>query len=258
MHRFYLPPEQSGGQALFLSGDEAHHAHHVLRLLPGQVVEVLNGAGEIVTCEVRSSNRSSLELAVLARKARDPLPCSVTLIQAIPKGKLFEDIVEKATELGVSCIVPLISERVISRPEGDDAMRKTAKWKRTAIETLKQCGSAWLPTIQPPVALADYLSRREHAELPFLASLQPDAREMRECVTRFLNAQQRPPRSASLWIGPEGDFSLGEIEQINRETGAQPISLGPWVLRTDTATIASLALLNHEIRTARQPARERT
>jgi 16S rRNA (uracil1498-N3)-methyltransferase len=81
---------------------------------------------------------------------------------------------------------------------------------------------------------------------------------MRECVTRFLKTQQRPPRSASLWIGPEGDFSLVEIEQINRDAGAQPISLGPWVLRTDTATIASLAILNHEIRAARLPTRERT
>lgn len=250
MHRFYLLPEQSGGQALFLSGDEAHHAHHVLRLEPGQVVEILNGAGEIITCEVRSSNRSSLELAVVARKSRDPLPCSVTLIQALPKGKLFEDIVEKATELGVSRIVPLISDRVISRPEGEDALRKVAKWKRTAIETLKQCGSAWLPVIQAPVSLGDYLAQGEKVDLPLLASLQSDAREMRECVNRFHETHQRAPHSASLWIGPEGDFSPAEIERIAREAGASPITLGPWVLRTETATISGLAILKHEIRNA--------
>ena len=180
MHRFYLPPEESRGETLLLSGDEAHHAHHVLRLEAGKKVEVLNGAGEIITCAVGASSRSSLELIVIGRQARAPLPCSVTLIQAIPKGKLFEDIVEKATELGVSCIVPLISDRVISRPEGEDATRKAAKWRRTSIEALKQSGSAWLPKISLPINLADYLSAGERVELPLLASLQPDAREMRE------------------------------------------------------------------------------
>ena len=254
MHRFFLPPEESRGETLLLSGDEAHHAHHVLRLEAGKKVEVLNGAGEIITCAVGASSRSSLELIVIGRQARAPLPCSVTLIQAIPKGKLFEDIVEKATELGVSCIVPLISDRVISRPEGEDATRKAAKWRRTSIEALKQSGSAWLPKISLPINLADCLSAGERVELPLLASLQPDARGMRGYINQFQEAHQRPPRTCSLWIGPEGDFVPAEIERITSEAGALPVSLGPWVLRTETAAIASLAILNHEIRSAISPA----
>lgn len=238
---------------MYLAGDEAHHAHHVLRLELGQIVEVLDGAGQIITCEVDSSNRSSLHLRVLARRVLDPLPCSLTLIQALPKGKLFEDIVEKATELGVSRIVPLISDRVISRPEGEDAIRKVAKWRRTAIETLKQCGSAWLPVIPPPISLGDYLAQAEKVDFPLLASLQPNAGEMRECLARFYEAHRCPPQSASFWIGPEGDFSPAEIGHITREAAASPITLGPWVLRTETATIAGLAILSHEIRNVVSP-----
>jgi len=248
MHRFYLTPEQSRGPVLFLEAEEAHHAYHVLRLEPAQKVEILNGVGEIITCEVRASNKSSLELVALSRKVCAPLPCPITLVQALPKGKLFEDIVEKATELGVSCIVPLISERVISRPEGEDALRKLAKWQRTAIEALKQSGAAWLPGISPPTTLARHLAGASHVDLAFLASLQPDACELRECVARYHETHRRAPRSVSLWIGPEGDFSLTEIEQIAREAGARQICLGPWVLRTETATIAGLAMLNHELR----------
>jgi 16S rRNA (uracil1498-N3)-methyltransferase len=148
----------------------------------------------------------------------------------------------------VSCIVPLISDRVISRPEGEEAARKTAKWRRTAIEALKQCGSAWLPSISPPVALTEYLSREKKTELPLLASLQPEACEVRDGVASFRARHQRSPQSASLWIGPEGDFSPGETERICREANARPISLGPWVLRTETAAIAGLAILNHELR----------
>jgi 16S rRNA (uracil1498-N3)-methyltransferase len=248
MHRFYLPPEESRGEILRLAGDEAHHAHHVLRLESGQKVEVLNGAGEIIACEVGAATRHSIELVVVARTVHAPLPCPVTLVQAIPKGKLFEDIVEKATELGVACVVPLISDRVISRPEGEDALRKTSKWRRTAIEAMKQCGSAWLPAIHPPVSLEEYLTEGEKMELPVLASLQPAICEMQECFARFQDSRQRSPRSASIWIGPEGDFSPGEIEHICGKAGAIPVSLGPWVLRTETAAVAGLAILNYELR----------
>jgi len=255
MHRFYLPPEESQGGTLRLTGDEAHHACHVLRLEAGQRVEVLDGAGTIIGCEAGNVSRNALELIVMCRTHRDPLPCPVTLIQAIPKGKLFEEIVEKAMELGVSRIVPLISDRVISRPEGEDAARKTAKWRRTAIEALKQCGSAWLPSLSPPVSLVEYLSGEKNTELPLLASLQPEACEVRDCVASFHARHQRSPQSASLWIGPEGDFSPVETERICREASAHSISLGPWVLRTETAAIAGLAILNHELRIDARAAR---
>jgi len=251
MHRFFLSIEESQIQQLTLTGDEAHHAHHVLRLQPGQTVEVLNGTGEIIECEVRSSSRTTLDLAVKVRRSLAAFPCPVTLVQALPKGKLFEDIVEKATELGVSRIVPLVSDRVISRPAADDASHKVAKWKRTAIEALKQCGSAWLPEINPPVSLEDYLCTAPRIDLPLLASLQPGAVNVRDCAAQFCQNHRSVPRSASLWIGPEGDFSPAEIARIQTEAGALPISLGPWVLRTETAAIAGLALLNHELRTLR-------
>src|SRR4051794_5014263 len=109
MHRFFLPPEQCRGDTLTLRDREAHHARHVLRLRQGERVIVLDGAGQELNCEVSGHDHDSLSLRVLERKLIPPLPCAITLLQAIPKGKIIESIIQKATELGASRIVPLLS-----------------------------------------------------------------------------------------------------------------------------------------------------
>src|SRR5215510_5320834 len=105
MHRFHLPPEGCRDSTLRLAGSEAHHALHVLRVRPGERVAVLDGAGQEILCEVRDSARNTVQLAVIQRNTAAPPPCQIVLIQAVPKGKLFESIVQKATELGAARIV---------------------------------------------------------------------------------------------------------------------------------------------------------
>src|SRR4051812_13814861 len=126
MHRFYLPPkETSGGEDLFeLPEREAHHAAQVLRLRAGDPVSVLNGAGEEFSCEVADIAKRRVHLRVVGRKSAPPLPYEITLFQAIPKGQLFENIVEKCTELGARRIVPLLTSRVATRLDGDERQRK--------------------------------------------------------------------------------------------------------------------------------------
>src|SRR5690242_3948433 len=113
MHCFYLPPENCKGDELFLTGSEAHHAVNVLRIRRGQSITVLDGVGHEFLCDVQQSERDTIRLCVRERKTAAPLPCRVTLLQAVPKGKLFEAIIQKATELGAARIVPLLSERVV-------------------------------------------------------------------------------------------------------------------------------------------------
>src|SRR5438876_5633610 len=136
MHRFYLPPEQCGDKSMRLDGREAHHALHVLRLERADPVTILDGVGSVYSCRIAGTAKSEVQLEVLERQTAAPKPWRITLFQAIPKGKLFESIVEKATELGTSRIVPILSQRVVSTPENPE--RKLQRWKLAAIEAIKQ------------------------------------------------------------------------------------------------------------------------
>ena len=249
MHRFYIPPEQCGGDTTALDDREAHHALHVLRLQPRDRVTVLDGAGREYLCEVRDAGRKSVRLAVVEKKIHPARPFAVTLLAAVVKGK-FEDIVEKATELGAARIVPLLTERTVVQVRPADAPGKAEKWRHAAIEAIKQCGSPWLPQIDPPLTPKQFLARGESFELPLVASLREGSRVPRDCFREFCAANNRPPASVAVWVGPEGDFTAEEYDAIGA-AGAADITLGPLVLRADTAAVYCLSVVNHELQAAR-------
>src|SRR5262249_8756914 len=240
MHRFYLPPESCEGDELFLTGSEAHHAMHVVRVRRGQTIVVLDGIGHELICDVQQSDRDKIRLCVTERKTAAAPRCRITLLQAVPKGKLFEAIIQKATELGAARIVPLLSERVVIHLNKNEAVRKAAKWQSIAVEAIKQCGASWFPHVEAPMTLEEFLARKEHFDLALVGSLQPGAKHPREYL-----CHPNQPKSAAIWVGPEGDFTPAELEAI-KASGAHPITLGPLVLRTETAAIYCLSILNYE------------
>jgi 16S rRNA (uracil1498-N3)-methyltransferase len=246
MHRFYLPPEECKEGALVLRGGEAHHALHVLRVRPGEQVTILDGAGQEFLCEIEATERTRVRLRILERKVHPALPWQITLCQALPKGKIIEAIIQKATELGAWKIVPLLSERVVSDLDDQTARDKQAKWQNVGIEAIKQCGSPWLPRVCRPLTPAEFLAQRERPELALVASLQPGSRDPREYFNAFRESDGQRPKSIQIWIGPEGDFTPVEVEQI-QAAGAFPITLGPRVLRTETAAIYCLSVVNYEL-----------
>ena len=148
MHRFHLPPEQCHGPLLTLAGREAQHALRVLRLHRGEAAVVLDGAGREFTCEVADTGRDQLRLAVKSQRALPRPRCQVTLLQALPKGKLFNAIIEKATELGAARIIPLLTERVVVQLDEERAESRREHWQQVAIESIKQCGALWLPRVE--------------------------------------------------------------------------------------------------------------
>jgi 16S rRNA (uracil1498-N3)-methyltransferase len=246
MHRFYLPPEKCRNSNLELTDAEAHHALRVLRIQPGERVTVLDGAGQELICDVRAATKRTIALEVQHKSFSPPLPCQITLLQAVPKAKAMDYIVQKATELGAARVVPILSERTVIQLESGNSMDKAEKWQQIAIESIKQCGSPWLTRIEAPVTLKNYLARREKFDLPLLASLQDDRRHPREFIQQFHDEHNRAPATACVWIGPEGDFSPAEMNLIKAE-GALSISLGRLVLRSDTAAIYSLSVLNYDL-----------
>ena len=254
MHRFHLPPDQCREPILSLAGREAHHALHVLRVRRGESVAVLDGAGREFLCEVQDLGRDSLSLSVVKERVEPPLPCRLTLLQAVPKGKLLESIIQKATELGAARIVPLLAERVAVRVDDEAVLQKGQKWQQVAVEAIKQCGAVWLPRVETPITPAAFLAGRDDSELALLGSLQSDSRHPRQYLEAFRASHGRLPASVSVWIGPEGDFTDGEISAI-QAGGAFPITLGRLVLRTETAAIYCLSFLNYEISAGRDVSR---
>jgi 16S rRNA (uracil1498-N3)-methyltransferase len=243
MRRFYLPPQECRSDHLILTGNEAHHAADVLRLKAGDEVAVLDGAGSELACRVETVTRKQVKLEVKDRKTEAPPPWRITLVQAIPKGKIFEAIIQKATELGVWRIVPLLSQRVTTHLEGESIEHKAEKWRQTAVEAIKQCGQRWLPQVDPPTTLPALLARGEKFDLTLVASLQEDSRHLRA----YFPARARHPKTVCVWIGPEGDLAPEEMESI-KGAGALPITLGPLVLRSETAALCALSMINYELR----------
>jgi len=248
MHRFYLPPAQCAGDHLRLTDREAHHALHVLRLRNGETVTVLDGAGQTMECAVSALTRAEVALKVRVRNLIPSLPCQITLIQALPKGKIMDAIIQKAVELGAHRVIPILSERVVSQLDEDGAEGKREKWQQVAVEAIKQSGAAWLPAVSAPVPLAQFLARPEVFDLTLIGSLQPVRAHPRECLAEYQTRHGRPPASVGVWVGPEGDFTPAEVTAI-QAVGAQPITLGRLVLRVETAAIYCLSVLNYELNT---------
>jgi 16S rRNA (uracil1498-N3)-methyltransferase len=250
MHRFFLSPEQCRGAELVLRDAEAHHAAHVIRVRVGERVIVLDGVGGEYLCEVKRLSNAQAHLVVAQRNRIPPLPYRLTLIQAMTKGKAMDTIVQKATELGAARLVSIVSERTVSQPDEEGAGHKVARWRGAAVEACKQCGSAWLPQIDPPQKLTAFLAKTERFDLTLLATLQADARHPREHVEAYLAERKTLPEEVAVWVGPEGDFTPAEINLI-RATGAWPITLGQLVLRSETAAIYCLSVLNYELQARR-------
>jgi len=248
MHRFHLPPDQCHGDELVLTDDEAHHALRVLRLRKGDSAIVLDGAGGEYHGQVTATSSRTVRLQVTRRTSTPPPPCAVTLVQAVPKGKIFESIIHRATELGAWRIVPLLSSRVVVQLDTSQRAHKLAHWRATAVEAIKQCGSSWLPCIDPPVTVAGFLARAETFDLSLVGSLQPGSRHPKAWFEswRTQHVPRSTPIAVSVWIGPEGDFTPEEIASIEN-AGARPISLGPLVLRVETAATYCLSILNYEL-----------
>lgn len=269
MHRFYLSPEIWNPAALVLAGSEAHHARTVLRMQLGEKAVLFNGRGREVTAEIVDLGSDEIHFRKLHETDVPPLPCRITLGQAIPKGKNMDLIVQKAVEIGASEIAPLISERTIVDLDQKEATQKQAKWQQIAIEAAKQCGQNWLPEVQPPRKLKDFfaqypvetaipggkdsevlLSRRQPLQQTFdlrlIGSLQSDAQHLKKILADYVSEHQHSPASVLMLVGPEGDFTPAELA-LAKSHGCRPITLGPIILRVETAAIYCLSILSYEL-----------
>lgn len=244
--RAHCQPPVADPSEITLSEDESHHLVAVNRAKPGDTVVAFDGKGCEWICELADPDRRGARLKVRFAQKAAPLPWRITLGQALPLGGAMDSIVRKATEIGVSCIVPLESERTQVHFDSDRSDRKIGKWQTAALEAAKQCGNPWLPEIGPVTSASAFMEAAKGYDLKLVASLQPGAKSLKAALSQFRAAQGRPPRNVLWLVGPEGDFTPAEMSR-SKGAGFEPITLGPLVLRCETAAVYALSILSYEL-----------
>jgi 16S rRNA (uracil1498-N3)-methyltransferase len=244
--RTYALPSSAEPAELTLSAAESHHLIVVNRAAAGHTVVAFDGRGSEWICELVTADKRAARLKVRFAQKTKPLPFALTLGQALPKGGTMDDIVRKATEIGAARIVPLASERTQVHLDADRSDKKIEKWQTAALEAAKQCGNPWLPEITPVQSATAFMESARGYDLKLIASLQPGAKSLKAVLAATTTALGRPPRNAIWLIGPEGDFTPAELS-VARSTGFEPITLGPLVLRCETAAVYALSVLSYEL-----------
>lgn len=247
MHCIYFPYfEKNQTQIVVDDKDEIHHVSHVMRLGIGDSVTFLNGKGLQAQANILSLSKKELSASIENIVFYPEEKIKIVLACALSKRVKFEFIVEKATELGVDEIVPLMTERTEVRLDMRRALNKLSRYEMVAINAMKQCHRKYLPHIHPVLTLEDYLKlphfdEQHKAYIPHLAEKSQHFKSaVKKCDQKFL-------KQVTIFIGPEGDFSPLEVQQVC-EKGAQSVTLGSNTLKVDTAALACVGFCHFYLR----------
>ena len=235
--RVYVDAPLAAGTRVTLEGSAASHVTRVLRLRVGEALTLLNGSGGEYAARIEQSQGGRVAVTIGEPRAIErESPLQLTLAQGVSRGERMDLVVQKATELGVSGLVPVLTERSVVRLTAQQAERKLHHWLAIAIAACEQSGRNRLPAIAAPVPLKDLLRSGSDGSTRLL--LSPGA-------TATLGDVPRPLSAVTVLIGPEGGLAQAEQEAAVA-AGFRPVRLGPRVLRTETAAIAALTLLQRE------------
>ena len=242
MTRFFVPSDQIHDHTVILKGEDRHHLLNVLRQGPGAEITVLNGKGQEYQAKVLTVTPDEVIGEIVEQVERQTEPkVKINLVQSLPKGDKFEFILQKNTELGVSCFQPVISERSTIRLDTGGAHKKEERWRKIIREASEQSGRQIIPELRPVVNWTQFFKERDH----FGLRLIPWEGEKENSLKQVLNEQKEAPENITVIIGSEGGFSQKEVEQAV-QVGAIPVTLGPRILRTETAgLVVASAILYH-------------
>jgi 16S rRNA (uracil1498-N3)-methyltransferase len=236
MHRFQISSEDVQGERLYIRGSEAHHLARVLRLSIGDEIAAFDNSGIEYGAKVQEITSGEVQCEIISCKSNPTeAPLAVYLLQGLPKGDKMETIIQKTTELGVKSIYPVRTSRAIVQLEGKKAVDRVARWQKIAVEAAKQCGRSVVPLVGEIQNLKDAL-RALPKECVVLAAYEGE--KTRGLAEELENLQGN---TLALFIGPEGGFDPQEINFLE-QNGVKSVSLGPRILRTETAGLAALTM----------------
>ncbi|HHX64445.1 MAG TPA: 16S rRNA (uracil(1498)-N(3))-methyltransferase [Chloroflexi bacterium] len=238
MHRFFVLPEWLHNDHARIEGPTAHQIGRVLRLRPGDRIALLDDSGMEYLVELeRISAKEVTARVVAAHRPDTEPPFELTLYQALPKGKKFDWVLQKGTEVGITTFCPMMTRHVV--PQGHVPADRLTRWRRIVTEAAEQSGRARLPQVEPVQTFDEICRPAPEGTLALIATPEAGARPLQH----VLEKERETPREVRLYVGPEGGFSDEEV-MAAREAGIVPVSLGPRILRTETAPLyLAIALL---------------
>jgi 16S rRNA (uracil1498-N3)-methyltransferase len=239
--RFYVTPEQINESNVTLSAEESHHLARVLRLRTNDEAFVFDGQGHEYRCRVGVVEKSGTQLEIIDElKDQVESPLRLTLAQALAKGEKFDFIVQKATELGVSSIAPIITDHTDIKLSDDSSARRLDRWQRISLESLKQSGRRRLVSVLTPVNVKEFIESLAASNIVLVMSERGGL-----SIIEALKDSESDSDIVVI-IGPEGGWSDGEYDLFQNHR-CKLVTLGPRILRTETAAIAAVTLVQHAL-----------
>lgn len=243
MHHFFVTPQQISGDKIRIEGGDVNHMKNVLRMKLHEKAEISDGESRTYLCEVEAYEEDVAVLHILEEMEADTEPASkLYLFQGLPKSDKMELIVQKAVELGVYQVIPVAMKRSVVRLDDKKASKKADRWNSIAESAAKQAGRSRIPEVTMPLSYNEALKMAEELDVTLLPYELAGGME----VTREVIRQIKSGQSVGIFIGPEGGFEPEEVDAAV-SMGAKVITLGRRILRTETAGLATLAVLMFEL-----------
>ena len=241
MARFFVDPENIGTDEICITGDDVKHISKVLRMRENENITVCDKCGNDYDCTITQITADTVR-ARIDSKYRNSMeaPIYITIYQGLPKSDKMDYIVQKCIELGACRIVPVDTKRVISKPKDID--KKISRWQKIAEEAAKQCGRGVIPEVSPLISFSDALKEMVREDSLCLMPYECE----KESKLRYALDKNRGVTKINILIGPEGGFDDAEACTA-REAGIQTVTLGPRILRTETAPLAACAAVMYEL-----------
>lgn len=243
MHKFFVPIDNFNENEVIILGDDVKHIYKVLRLPEGEKININNCNGKEFLCEIKEISKKEVR-AIILEELDLSLENSVEvyLFQGLPKSSKMDLIVQKNTELGVKEITPIITERVVVKTELKE-FKKLDRWNRIALEACKQCKRSIVPKIGDVIEFKELLDSLDIYDLILVPYENEEDYGLKYVISKI---KKEDIKKVAIIIGPEGGFEEREIEELKRK-GSFIITLGPRILRTETAGFTAVSLVSYEL-----------
>ena len=236
MHSFYVPKTQCNEDFITITNSEHHHLRNVLRLVNGETIRIIDGEGSVYIAEICDIKTDSTVVRILNHKHHPKTTPAIILFQGIPKHDKMEWILQKTTELGVSHIVPILTERSLQKPSEN----RYERWHRIILSATKQCGRVWKPKLCNMLNFQECLNAIHTYSLGLILWEHEEQHHIKSILRKFPKVD-----SIAIVVGPEGGFTEREVD-VAINYGCIPVRIGTNILRTETAAITGIAIAAYE------------